>query len=92
MSNQAFARTTTDRTEIKKWTEERGGQPAIVRSRINPDANHPSISFPGQDEKHLEPVSWNRFFDVLESRKMQFVYMDESSGKRESRFFKIIPA
>jgi hypothetical protein len=79
---------TTDREEIRRWVEERGGQPASVRGTGGKgDAGLLRIDFPGfSGEDTLEPVSWDEWFEGFERNRLAFLYQDEP----ESRFNKLV--
>jgi len=80
------AKTTTDHDEIRKWSEERGGRPSIVKT--NGEGGILRIDFQEPDE-NLEPISWDEFFRIFEERKLAFLYQEEISGKK-SRFNKLV--
>jgi hypothetical protein len=87
----ASAKPTTNHKEIRKWVEERGGQPATVkRTAKGDDAGILRIDFPGYSgEDSLEPISWEAFFDKFEESNLAFVHQDEKDGKT-SRFCKLV--
>lgn len=80
------ARTTTDHEEIRNWAEERGGRPAIVRTKG--EGGILRIDFQEPDE-NLEEISWDEFFDIFDERNLAFLYQEETSGK-QSRFNKLV--
>ena len=81
--------TTTDRREIIRWVEQRGGFPAHVK-RTGGRRGDPGVlridypGFSGRDT--LERISWDEWFVWFERNKLAFVYQD----KRNSRFSKLI--
>lgn len=85
---------TTDHDEIRKWVEERGGQPAHVRSTAKGnDVGLLRISFPGyddEDDANLEPIEWDEFFDIFEQQRLAFLYQDETGAGRPTRFNKFV--
>jgi hypothetical protein len=85
------ARATTDHEEIRRWVEERGGQPARVRG-TGPDTGVLRIRFPGvgTDDDDLEPTSWEEWFDKFEKEKLAFLHQDRTKDGSESRFFKLV--
>jgi len=88
----ASAKSTTHPDEIKKFVEERDGQPARVR---NPDTKNGAgilrIDFPGgSGEDKLEPISWDEFFDTFDSHKLTRLYQEETEDGKESRFVKSV--
>ncbi len=86
------SKVTTDHEVIRKWVEERGGNPARVK--VTGSADDPGllrIDFPGYSRKEsLEPISWNDFFAKFEERQLAFLYQDELRSGKPSRFFKLI--
>lgn len=83
---------TTDRDEIKRWAEERGGTPASVKgTEGNGDAGILRIDFPGYGGgESLEPISWDDFFEKFEEKDLVMVYQDETSDGDTSRFVKFV--
>lgn len=83
------AKTTTDYGEIRRWTEERGGEPATVRGTGNGDhVGVLRIAF--TDDEDLEPISWDEFFDKFEAENLAFLYQEQTAGGEPSRFFKFV--
>ncbi len=82
------AKTTTNHGTIRRWVEERGGHPASVKGTGK--KNDPGvlrIDYPGYSgEGELEPISWDRFFDAFDAKRLAFLYQDE----KDSRFSKLI--
>ena len=86
------SKTTTDHEQIKKWVEERGGHPAHVKATAGEgDPGLLRIDFPGYGgHETLEEISWDEFFQKFEERQLAFLFQDETSQGKESRFFKLI--
>jgi len=86
------AKTTTDRQEIIRWTEERGGHPAtVIRTALGGEPGILRIDFPGfSGAGTLKPISWDEWFQKFEERNLAFLYQDRTSSGKESRFFKLI--
>ena len=84
--------TTTDHREIRKWVEERGGQPATVKATSSDDeAGILRINFPGYSgEESLKEISWEEFFGKFEEKRLAFLYQEKTSGGETSRFCKFI--
>jgi len=93
MSN-ASSQTTIDINEIKEWAEKRGGKPSIVRSTHEEEGSGVlRIDFPGYSgQNSLEEISWEEWYDIFIERKLAFLYQDQTSEGKESRFFKLISA
>lgn len=85
----AQAQTTTDHDEIRRWAEERGGQPARVKGVDGREGGILRFDF-GEPEASLEPISWEEFFDVFEDRKLALLKQDETEGGDASRFSKFV--
>lgn len=84
------ATTTTDHDEIRKWTEERGGHPAIVADTeengreggiLRIDFDDPG----GDDDAGLRRMEWEEFFEVFDKNDLAFLH---SGG--DSRFNKFV--
>jgi hypothetical protein len=79
---------TTDHETIKRWAEERGGQPARIRGTGDGSGGLLRLKF--TDDPDLEQISWNDFFEEFEKNNLAFLYQDETADGRTSRFFKFI--
>jgi hypothetical protein len=86
------ARATVDHEEIRRWVEERGGKPAVVKRTNNGKA--PGIlrvDFPGfSGQQSLEEIDWDDWFERFESAKLAFLHQDETGPGRPSRFNKLV--
>lgn len=84
------SQTTTDHDTIRRWAEERGGVPAVVRGTEDDEGEGIlRIDFAEPDDS-LEEISWEEFFEVFEDRELAFLYQDETEEGNESRFFKLV--
>lgn len=93
MSHTGESHTTKDHEEIKRWVEERGGKPTIVKGTENDGegAGLLRIDFPGYSgASSLEPVSWDEFFKTFDEKNLEFLYQDKTSDGEVSRFNKFI--
>lgn len=83
---------TTDHDEIRSWVEERGGQPAHVKTTGDDgDVGLLRISFPGyddEDDDNLEPIGWDQFFEKFDEEKLSFLYQDRTADGELSTFNK----
>ena len=88
----ATSKTTTNHDEIKRWVEERGGQPAVVKGTADKNsAGVLRIDYPGfSGEDTLESITWEEFFEAFEENNLAFLYQDETKDGGESRFSKLI--
>jgi hypothetical protein len=90
----ASAKTTTDHETIRKWAEERGGKPAVVKSthRKN-DVGILRIEFPGAPnakDDNLEEISWDEFFGKFDREGLALLYQDKTADGQKSNFNKIV--
>ncbi|NLX03631.1 MAG: hypothetical protein GXY33_00650 [Phycisphaerae bacterium] len=87
------SKVTTDHDAIRRWAEERGGQPATVQGTAGDQeqAGILRIDFPGYEgAESLEPIAWDEFFEQFEESDLAFVYQDETSSGEMSRFCKFV--
>lgn len=85
------SRTTTDHDEIRGWAEEHDGRPVIVRDTASEDSGVLRIDFPGgAGEEELEPVGWERWFQVFEDNRLAFLYQEQKASGEDSTFFKLV--
>jgi hypothetical protein len=91
MSTQA-SKVTTDHEVIRRWVEEREGQPAAVRSTASSeDPGLLRIDFPGgAGTDRLEPISWEQFFEKFDENQLAFLYQEKLKSGETSRFFKFV--
>jgi len=81
------SRTTTDHSEIQKWIEARDGRPARVRD--SGKGGILRVDF-GEPEEALEPIDWDRFFEIFDDRKLAFLYQEKTDSGGKSRFSKFV--
>ncbi len=82
------ATTTTDHDEIRRWAEERGGRPSVVRTGQGPGG---ILRFDfGEQEESLEEISWDEFFETFDESNLAFLYQEQTSDGEESRFNKFV--
>jgi hypothetical protein len=86
------SKTTTDHEEIKRWVEERGGHPAVVKGTEGKRTGGVlRIDYPGfSGEDTLEEVTWEEFFEVFDDNNLAFLYQEETKDGGQSRFSKLI--
>jgi len=65
----ATAKRTNDHEEIRRWVEAHDGRPAIVAGT----GGVLRIDF-GEPEQQLEPVPWDRFFEIFDRSNVDFLY------------------
>lgn len=83
---------TIDHETIRRWVEERGGQPAHVEATADDGAGILRLQFPDtkRDHDEIEPISWDDFFEKFEEEGLAFVYQEETENDRMSRFYKFV--
>jgi hypothetical protein len=90
------AKTTTNHDEIRKWVEQRGGHPAVVKVTENKaqpggllriDYDEPG----GNDDTRLHRISWDEFFKSFDENDIAFLY-DPEGDSRFSKFVAKEPA
>lgn len=83
--------TTTNHDEIRKWVEDRGGRPAIVKGTEKGDSALLRIDYPGYSgEDTLEEIEWDEFFEIFDNNKLAFLYQDSTEDGGKSRFSKFV--
>lgn len=80
------SKATTDHTEIQKWAERHGGQPASVKGTgRGDDPGILRIDFPGYSGAgSLEPIPWDEFFRWFDENELALVY------RADDRFNKLV--
>ncbi len=84
---------TTDHKKIKKWTEERGGKPAVVKNtaKSGKGAGVLRVNFPQYStDSSLQEITWEEFFSIFDEKKLAFLYQEKTADGKESRFFKFV--
>ncbi len=78
---------TTNHKEIRSWIEERGGHPARVKT--SGEGGILRVDF-GEPEEALEEIDWDDFFAIFDENKLCFLYQEETSSGKTSRFNKFV--
>ena len=87
---------TTDHEVIRKWVEERGGHPSVVRAT---EGKRPTRSKTGggllrvefrDPADALDEVDWDGFFEVFEENKLAFLHYDRRKDGQISRFSRFL--
>lgn len=81
------SKTTTNHDEIRQWAEDRGGRPAVVRTRG--EGGILRIDF-GEPEENLEAIEWDAFFRIFDENDLALLYQEEIGDGKTSRFNKFI--
>lgn len=87
------SKTTHDHKEIQNWVESRGGVPSIVKGTAQ--SNNDGIlriHFPDNSEggDQLEKITWDRFFNIFDQNKLDFIYQDKKADGETSTFHKFV--
>lgn len=82
--------TTTDHEFIRKWAEQRGGRPSVVKATEGEDGEGIlRFDFREKDES-LDEIDWDTFFQTFEDRNLALLYQDKTADGHTSRFFKFV--
>jgi hypothetical protein len=85
------SKTTTDHNEIRRWVEERGGHPAIVKGTESRGSAMIRVDYPGfSGEDTLEEIDWDEFFEIFDENGLAFLYQDKTADGKQSRFSKFV--
>ena len=84
--------TTTDHDEIRRWAEEREGQPASVKGTGGgDDPGILRIDLPGgAGEESLEHISWDEWFEKFEQQGLAAVLQEQKADGEPSTFVKLV--
>ena len=81
-----MSKVTTDHEEIRRWAEERGAHPAVVKG-----TEILRLDFPGYSGKGtLEPIDWEEFFRIIDERGLALVYEERTADGKKSNFNKLV--
>lgn len=83
---------TTDRKEIMDWAKERGGEPACFletdEAEVEPRLR---INFANDEmDERIQEMTWERFFEELDNRKLAFKYKNINEDGRSSQYCEFI--
>jgi hypothetical protein len=85
------SKTTTDHEEIRRWVEERGGNPAKVKGTESRGSAMIRVDYPGfSGEDTLEEIDWEEFFEIFDENGLAFLYQDKTADGKQSRFSKFV--
>lgn len=90
--SSAGSKTTTDHEAIRRWAEERGGQPACVKKTGSKgDLGMLRIDFPGYSgEESLQHVGWDEWLEKFDERQLALLYQEETAAGAKSNFNKLV--
>jgi hypothetical protein len=83
---------TTDHEQIRRWAEDRGGQPACVKGTGGgDDIGMIRIDFPGYSgECKLQSISWDEWFEKFDDNDLALLYQEKTKDGEKSNFNKLI--
>jgi glutathione synthase/RimK-type ligase-like ATP-grasp enzyme len=84
---------TTDHDEIRRWVEEHGGKPAVVRRTSSGGGGDGvlRIDFPGgAGEDQLEHISWDEWLRQFDDNGLAFLYQEQKASGEDSTCFKLV--
>lgn len=85
------SKSTTNHDEIRRWVEERGGKPALVKGTEGKNEEHAGLlRIKFQEEDKLEETDWETFFKTFDEKNLRFLYQEETKDHKTSRFFKFV--
>ncbi len=67
---------TTDHDEIRKWVEEKGGEPAVIKGVSGSEGEGILTLVFGQPGPDVQVISWQEFFNTFEDNELRFRYED----------------
>lgn len=78
--------TTVDHNEIMEWAKERGGVPAYFLETDETDVEPKLvINFAaGEMDERIQEMTWEKFFEEFEGRKLAFRYKEINDDGRSS--------
>jgi hypothetical protein len=91
-ASKRVQRVLTDHDEIQEWAESRSAHPACVKGTDGEaDSCLLRLDFPGYSgDESLEAIPWDRWFRVLDQRKLAVVVEDQMADGRPSNFNKLV--
>ncbi len=92
MPSKSRSRTLTGHDEIRRWAEERGARPSVVRTTR--DAENSGIirlDFPGYSgADSLEEIAWDEWFEDFDHRNLALIVQDQTANGALSNFNKLV--
>jgi hypothetical protein len=90
--SSASSHALTDRDEIRRWAEERGGKPSCVRGTGgSDDVGMIRLDFPGYSGKDsLEEISWDEWFEKFDESKLALLVQEQTARGQQSNFNKLV--
>jgi hypothetical protein len=90
METLTESKLTTDHDEIRRWTEDRGGYPALVRKVLH-KGRALRLIFPGYSTgEPLEAIPWDVFFEKFDEHQLALRYQEATLGGGQSHFHNLV--
>lgn len=81
---------TTNHDVIRRWAEERDGQPATVPGTEHGDhLGVLTFDFPGYGGERLQHVEWDEWFKTFDERRLNFLFQEQKKDGSRSNFSRI---
>ncbi|RJR24331.1 hypothetical protein C4578_03020 [Candidatus Microgenomates bacterium] len=91
MAEESESKITADHETIRKWAEQRGGIPSMVKGTGEENGGILRFDFPPLGTKeNLEHISWEEFFKIFENKNLALLYQEKTREGEESRFNKFV--
>lgn len=91
MADESESKISTDHETVRKWAEQRGGVPSMVKGTGEKGVGIIRFDFPPLGTKeNLEHISWEEFFKIFESKDLALLYQEKTKEGEESRFNKFV--
>lgn len=86
------SKTTDNHNTIKKWVEDRYGEPALVDGIVDKGkaGEMLRINFHDRSTESLNVISWELFFEIFEDNNLELLYQEETTDGDESKFYKFV--
>lgn len=91
MKDQSVSQITADHNVIRKWVEDRGGTPSMVKGTGVEGGGILRIDFPPTGAKpNLQHISWEEFFKIFDGKDLALLYQEKTATGEISRFNKFV--
>jgi len=91
MKDQSVSQITADHDVIRKWVEDRGGIPSMVKGTGVEGGGILRIDFPPIGTKpNLQHISWEEFFKIFDGKGLALLYQEKTATGEISRFNKFV--
>jgi hypothetical protein len=91
MKEQNVSQITADHEVIRRWVEDRGGVPSVVKGTGTEGGGILRIDFPPIGTKpNLEHITWEEFFKIFDGKNLALLYQEKTTTGEVSRFNKFV--